>query len=52
MSFFSKHKLAILTTGYFVLLLYILSALLWWFIALNKQNNVMTGLKLSELKKR
>lgn len=51
MSFFSKHKLAILTTGYFVLLLYILSALLWWFIALNKQNNAMTGLKLSELKK-
>jgi signal transduction histidine kinase len=51
MSFFSKHKLAIITTGYFVLLLYILSALLWWFIALNKQNNVMANLRLSEIKK-
>ena len=51
MNFYSKHKLAILTTGYILLLLYILSALLWWFIALNKQNNVMTNLKLAEIKK-
>ena len=51
MSFISKHKLVFLTTGYFVFLLYILAALLWWFIALNKQNNAMINLELSLLKK-
>lgn len=44
-----KHRLMIVSTVYWVLLLYILSALLWWFIALNHQNDAMTALKLQEI---
>lgn len=44
-----KHRLIIVSTVYWVLLLYILSALLWWFIALNHQNDAMTSLKLQEI---
>lgn len=33
---------------YWVLLAYILAALVWWFIALNRQNNQMTRLKKQE----
>lgn len=51
MSFLKKHKLAAITAGYWVLLLYIVSALLWWFIALNNQNNILAELRLQELKK-
>ena len=41
-----KHRLIIVSIVYWVLLLYILSALLWWFIALNHQNDAMATLKL------
>jgi signal transduction histidine kinase len=33
------------------MLLYILAALLWWFISLNHQNNAMTELRLQDVKK-
>jgi len=51
MSFFKKHRLAVVTTVYWVLLLYILAALLWWFIALNRQNNYMAEMRLTEINK-
>lgn len=44
-----KHRLMIVSTVYWVLLLYILSALLWWFIALNHQNDAMITFKLQEV---
>lgn len=36
---------------YWILLLYIIAALIWWFIALENQNKQMIALQLSELKK-
>ena len=45
-----KKRLAIITILYWVLLVYIVAALVWWFIALEKQNSQMTDYKLSELK--
>ena len=51
MSFFSKHKLVVLTAVYWFMLLYILTALLWWFIALNNQNAVMSELRMRDLQK-
>ena len=51
MQFFHKHKLSIVTIVYWFLLAYIIAALFWWFIALNKQNSVMTELKMEQLKK-
>ncbi len=40
------HSIFIL---YWFLLAYILAALIWWFIALNRQNNQMTQYKMQEL---
>lgn len=51
MSFFSKHKLSVITAVFWFWLLYIVAALWWWFIALNTQNRLVTGLRLQELKK-
>src|SRR5205085_10688903 len=34
---------------YWFLLAYIIAALVWWFIALNQQNKIMTDYKLQEL---
>jgi len=51
MSFFSKHKLGIATSVYWLMLLYIIAALTWWFISLNHQNEIVTSLRLSEIKK-
>ncbi len=51
MNFFNKHKLSILTAFYWFLLAYIVAALLWWFIALNKQNSAMINLQVSQLQK-
>lgn len=50
MSVFKKKRLAIATIVYWFLLLYILAALGWWFIALQTQNKQMTNYKLQELK--
>ncbi len=44
-----KHKLALVSITYWFLLLYIVAALLFWFIALNNQNVVMAKMSLAEL---
>ncbi|MBT9484042.1 ATP-binding protein [Sediminibacterium sp.] len=44
-------KLAVVTFVYWFLLLYMIAALAWWFIALEKQNTVMTAIRISELLK-
>jgi two-component system, OmpR family, sensor histidine kinase CiaH len=36
---------------FWVLLIYVLAALVWWFISLERQNREMTRLKLSEIRK-
>src|SRR5215204_1708963 len=41
-----RKTLALITGIYWVLLLYILAALVWWFISLEKQNREMTVLRL------
>ena len=50
MSIFKTKKLASITIIYWVLLTYIVAALVWWFIALQRQNEKMTLLLLNELK--
>ena len=47
----TKNKLALVTIVYWVLLLYMIAALVWWFIALQNQNNLMANMRLVELKK-
>lgn len=44
-----KHKLAFITLVYWVLLLYIIAALIWWFIALREQNEQMANYKKLQL---
>src|SRR5690242_3556212 len=46
---FKKHRLAFITLVYWFLLIYIVAALVWWFIALNNQNRQMTSYKLEQL---
>jgi len=45
-----KSKLTLVTAVYWILLSYMLAALLWWFIALNKQNKLIADIRLNELK--
>lgn len=45
-----KSKLTLVTAVYWILLTYMLAALLWWFIALEKQNKIISNIELSELK--
>jgi two-component system, OmpR family, sensor histidine kinase CiaH len=45
-----KSKLTIVTAVYWILLSYMVAALLWWFIALDKQNKMISNIMLSELK--
>lgn len=40
-----RTKIVLVITVYWVLLSYIVAALLWWFIALNRQNNEMSALR-------
>jgi K+-sensing histidine kinase KdpD len=51
---FSKkiYKLSFITFVYWFLLLYIIAALAWWYIALEKQNQAMTDYKLQILSHR
>lgn len=42
-------KLRLIFIIYWILLAYILAALVWWFIALNRQNNQMSQYKIQEL---
>jgi signal transduction histidine kinase len=46
-----KKNLTRASVAYLFLLLYILAALVWWFISLQQQSNQMAELKLSLLKK-
>jgi signal transduction histidine kinase len=48
---FQKKKFVLVSVVYWFLLSYMLAALLWWFIALEKQNRLITNIRLSELKK-
>lgn len=47
----SKKKLQRATLVYWVLLSYIVAALVWWFISLEKQNGEMTDFRLQHLNK-
>ncbi|MCU0321939.1 MAG: ATP-binding protein [Chitinophagaceae bacterium] len=51
MSTLKPPKLAVVTFVYWFLLLYMIAALAWWFIALEKQNGVMTAIRTAELLK-
>lgn len=42
-------KFRVITIIYWLLLLYIVAALVWWFITLEKQNQRLTDLRISEL---
>ncbi len=44
-----RKKLAFITIVYWFLLFYILAALVWWFIALNRQTNEMVELQMSQI---
>jgi signal transduction histidine kinase len=46
---FRRKRLAIITMVYWFLLLYILAALIFWFIELQKQNRQMTAFRLGQL---
>ena len=45
----ARKKFRIITIIYWLLLLYIVAALVWWFITLEKQNQRLTDLRISEL---
>jgi two-component system sensor histidine kinase CiaH len=45
----SKKRIRLVTTIYWLLLIYIVAALVWWFISLEKQNRQMAELKRSQL---
>ena len=45
-----KQRLRIITIVYWLLLVYIVAALVWWFIELERQNRQMANYKLSELR--
>src|SRR3954463_14531718 len=51
MSTQKKTRLAFITITYWFLLLYILSALIFWFFALNNQNKKIIELKLRQIDK-
>jgi len=46
-----KKKYVLVSVVYWFLLSYMLAALLWWFIALEKQNRLIANIRLSEFKK-
>lgn len=46
----NKRKLQVTTIFYWVLLTYILSALVWWFVSLYQQNEIMYQLRIKHLK--
>jgi len=49
MAIAKKKRLAVATMVYWFLLFYIIAALVWWFIALNRQNHQMAVYQLQEL---
>ena len=46
-----KHKLAVITIAYWFLLIYILVALVFWYMELQKQNTQMYNYRVQQLKK-
>lgn len=48
---FKPGRLVVVSWVYWVLLTYMVAALFWWFIALEKQNTDITEIRLSQLKK-
>ena len=51
LSTYKTKRLRFIFILYWFLLLYIIAALVWWFIALSKQNQQMADFKINELKK-
>lgn len=51
MSMKTSKRLTVVTVVYWILLSYIVAALIWWFIALEKQNRNITNIRLLELLK-
>lgn len=47
MTIFPKSKLRLVTVVYWFLLLYIIAALIWWFIALERQNKRITEIRIN-----
>ncbi len=45
----ARKRLAFVTVIFWLLLAYIMAALIWWFISLEQQNNQMMQLRLSEI---
>ena len=45
----NKKRIRFATTIYWLLLIYIVAALVWWFISLEKQNRQMTDFRTSQL---
>ena len=45
-----KKRIRLATTIYWLLLFYVVAALVWWFISLEKQNRQMTDFKTSQLR--
>ena len=50
-SVFKKQRLTLITVVYWILLVYIIAALVWWFIALEKQNETMFNFRVLQLNK-
>lgn len=48
---FSKHRLAFINVIFWIWLLYIVAALVWWFISLEMQNEMMFEFRMLELSK-
>jgi len=51
LTFYKKYRLKVVTLVFWVLLVYIIAALIWWFISLWQQNELMFQLRLLELNK-
>lgn len=47
----AKKKLIRISVVYWFLLLYIIAALIWWFVSLEKQNRQIMNIRFSELRK-
>jgi len=45
----NKRRIRLATTIYWLLLFYIVAALIWWFISLEKQNRQMANFKIKQL---
>jgi two-component system sensor histidine kinase CiaH len=51
LSYYKTKRIRIIFIVYWFLLAYIIAALVWWFIALNQQNQQMAQYKMEQLKK-